>query len=76
VQKSFSLDIRKGDIGEYQVKVFEPINTTFNLKLINSINKNPGNKVVNNKIGQIEGEVKLENGKKLKGFGIFEYIYH
>ena len=75
VQKSFNLSVQKNkDIG-YKINVFEKINRSFTVNFLNSVNKSVTESPYNWKTGQIEGEVKLENGKTIKGFGIYEYIY-
>lgn len=74
VKKSFTLNIQKNnDIG-YDVNILEGINKTINTKFLNAVSRNPTNQFVDNKIGQLEGMIKLENGKVIKGFGIYEYI--
>jgi hypothetical protein len=75
VQKSFNLDIQKNEKLGYQINIFDKINKSISVTFLNSIDKNPTNLTVDNQIGQLEGEVKLENGKVIKGFGIYEYIY-
>lgn len=75
VQKSFTLDIQKNGKKGYQINILEKINRSMTVNFLNSINKNPTNQTVDNQTGQLEGEVKLENGKTIKGFGIYEYIY-
>ncbi len=75
IQKSFDLNIKKKDMSSYEIDMANPINSRINFEIINSINKNPNNKVVKNIIGQIEGEIETKDGKKNRGFGIFEYIY-
>lgn len=75
VQKSFELDIKvKSNIG-YNINVKDNVSRLITVNFINSIKRNPTNKFVDNKIGQVVGEVKLENGETIKGIGLYEYIY-
>lgn len=75
IQKSFKLNVYKTEESKYLVEIGDKQNKILNLTLINSTERNPGVMRINNKVGQIEGEVKLESGRSVKGFGVFEYIY-
>lgn len=74
IQKSFTLKLIKNTQTNYKVDILENINKTITVNRLNSINK-----AVNEKdnwiTGQADGEIKLDNGKVIKGFGIYEQIY-
>ena len=75
VQKSFNLNLQIEKNNGYSIDINEKLDRSLRIKFINEISRNPNNKLVDNKLGQVEGTVRLEDGKTIKGYGIYEYIY-
>ncbi len=75
VQKSFTVDIQKKTDNGYQIKMLEKINSYLDVYFLNTVNKNITSSPYNWKTGQIEGSIRLDNGKVIKGIGIYEQLY-
>ena len=75
VQKSFDLNLQTKKNNGYNIDINETLNRSLEIKFINEISRNPNNKLVDNKLGQVEGTIRLKDGKTLKGYGLYEYIY-
>lgn len=74
VYKSFNVSMFRTEEESYKVNIESDINKEIESKIITSYPRNSKNPEVNNKIGILEGFVKLNNGKSVKGIGFFEYI--
>lgn len=75
ISKSFITEIQKNkDLG-YKINITDKIKADITMDFLNSISKTQVNSKYDNFIGQITGDIKLSDGKTVKGFGIFEYIY-
>lgn len=75
VQKSFTLDIqKKADLG-YKISIMDKINSVIDVNFLNSVSKNTPSSPYTWMTGQLKGTVRLENGKTINGFGIYEQIY-
>ena len=73
IQKSFTLNLVKNGLNKYKVDILENISSSISVTRLNSVNKAVDENDIWN-TGQVVGEVKLKNGKIIKGFGIFEQI--
>lgn len=75
VQKSFDTNVQKKQNNGYKIDIFEKINTSLNLDILNTTSKNTGNSPYTWNTGQIKGSVVNKNGKTIQGFGIYEQLY-
>jgi hypothetical protein len=77
ITKSFDLSINRGTKNppeQYSVMINNPINATLNFNRINGVNK-AANSTYTWYMGDIEGTVQKENGEKINGIGLVEYIH-